>query len=112
MSLEWVVGSEPIVGSYLKMGKPGVKNTVAYKIIRQMTDHIWGSDEELEDSDVIAILQLFQSRNQSWQALINGSMDSAVELEECIEIVIKSKREDRLVSRVAQGHLLSKVVRG
>ena len=84
------------------MEPAGIKDTTAYKIIRQVTDHIWGSDEELSDEKVAAICRLYAGRGASWEALMNGSMDSAVQLEHCIEAVVKFTRNGRIASRVAR----------
>ncbi len=68
-----------------------------------MTDHIWGSDQELSDKQVIAICRLYSGHGFSWQALMDGSMDCAVHLEECIESVIKYEKIHTIASRLVHG---------
>jgi len=83
------------------MDGSGVKDTTAYKIIRQMTDHIWGSDEELEDEDVVAICRLFTHRGGLWQSLMDGAMNDAIRLEKAIESVVKYRQVASIAARVA-----------
>ena len=78
-----------------------IKDTIAYKIIRQMVDHIWGG-QELSDDQLMSICRLFGSRGASWESLMNGSMDNSVILEECIESVIKNKDEHKIASRLVR----------
>lgn len=83
------------------MADSGIKDTTAYKIIRQMTDHIYGSDEKYEDSDIVAICRLFGKRQGSWEALMGGSMDDAVRLEDAIGSVIKYRRGEIVAAKIA-----------
>ena len=83
------------------MDGSGVKDTTAYKIIRQMTDHVWGADEKLPDEAVLSICRLFSGRRGSWQLLMNGSMDEAVRLEDCIAAVVKYRRGSIVAARIA-----------
>lgn len=85
----------------MSMGDSGVRDTTAYKIIRQMTDHIWGADEKLDDETVLAICRLFASRGGEWESLVSGSMEEAVRLEEAIGAVVRFKRNGRVAARVA-----------
>lgn len=78
-----------------------VKETTSYKIIRQMTDHIWGEDQDISDDDVVAISKLFTSRGNTWEALMNGSMTDATALEKCIEAVIDNSDLINIASQVA-----------
>lgn len=78
-----------------------VKETTSFKIIRQMTDHIWGEDQGLSDDDVVAINKLFSSRGHTWEALMNGSMTDATALENCIEAVIDNSDLISIATQVA-----------
>jgi len=78
-----------------------IKDTTAYKVVRQMVDHIWGSDQELLDEQFVAIYKLFKIRGNDWKDLMDGSMDSAVHLEECIEAVLKYKKIEKIALAVA-----------
>lgn len=83
------------------MRSASINDTAAYKIIRQITDHIWGSETKLSDERLIAICQLFRSRGFDWQSLMDGSMSALVGLEKCIESVIKYGRIAVIASVVA-----------
>jgi hypothetical protein len=102
LSLEVLEGSEPIVIFTCGMSDSdsGIKDTTAYKIIRQITDHIWGSDEKYEDSDVVAICRIFTSRNGSWESLMGGSMKDTICLEESIEAFVKYRKTSSIASRL------------
>ncbi len=78
-----------------------VKDTTAYKIVRQMVDHIWGSDQELSEIQFAAVCRLFKIRGNDWKDLMDGSMDTAVRLEECIEAVIKYEKTMKTAFAVA-----------
>ncbi len=84
------------------MDDSGVKDTTAYKIIRQMTDHIWGSEESLPDDAVLAICRLFTARHGSWESLMDGSMDDAVLLEEAISSVVKYRQVNKIAHKLVR----------
>lgn len=51
-----------------------VKDTTAYKIIRQLLDHIYGSDVELNDEDFLHIYATYMRLGGTWEGMIRGSM--------------------------------------
>lgn len=69
-----------------------VKDTAAFRIIRQITDHTWGSEADLSDDEVIDICRSFASSGGSWEALMGGDMDSVVILEKCIDGLVGPKQ--------------------
>ncbi len=72
----------------------GVKDTAAYRVIRQITDHTWGSDSDLSDDDVISVCRSFQARGGSWEALLGGDMASVVHLEHSIDELMGPRKLD------------------
>lgn len=66
----------------------GVKDTAAYRIIRQITDHTWGSDVDYSDEDVVMLCRGFSRRGGSWEALMSGDMGSIVHLEAAIDDMV------------------------
>ncbi len=73
------------------MDGTGVKDTTAYHIIRQITDHIWGSDEDLSDEDILTICHDFMKTGGYWESLIDGSMKDVLRLEESIEKFVRGR---------------------
>ncbi len=73
----------------------GVKDTVAYRIIRQITDHTWGSETELSDEDVVHVCLSFSARGGLWEALLGGDMRSVAHLEESIDELVAPRALDQ-----------------
>jgi hypothetical protein len=70
----------------------GVKDTAAYRIIRQITDHTWGSDVDYSDEDVVSLCRGFSRRGGSWESLMSGDMGSIVHLEAAIDDMVGAKK--------------------
>lgn len=79
-----------------------VKDTTAYRIIRLITDHVWGDDEKLSGSDCIAICRQFYGQGGSWERLMGGDMGDVKTLEDCIEGFVKGRRNSAVAARVAR----------
>lgn len=58
----------------LNMEKMTVQDTIAYKIVRQILDHIFSSDFEMSDADFMGIYRAFINTGGSWQKLLAGSV--------------------------------------
>jgi len=73
----------------------GLKDTIAWRIIRQVVDHTWG-DEEFDDEEFLELCVNFVKNGGSWQALMDGDMDSVKALENSIDSFMKerSKSDD------------------
>ncbi len=72
----------------------GVKDTAAYRIIRQITDHVWGSETDLDDDDVVGVCLSFWRRGGSWESLLSGDMRSFGHLEEAIDELVGPRKLD------------------
>jgi hypothetical protein len=83
------------------MESAGVKDTTAYKIVRQIADHIYGSDEKLSNSDFISIYHNFVESGGSWEGLINGDMGSVKILEDSLAAFIDERRLHKIATNVA-----------
>jgi len=70
----------------------GVKDTAAYRIIRQITDHTWGSDVEYSDDDIVLLCRSFTAKGGSWETLMSGDMGSIVRLEEAIDSLVAPRK--------------------
>lgn len=82
------------------MSDIGVKDTTAYKITRQIMDHIYGSDEKLSNKEFLAIYELFNRSGGSWGALMNDSMDDVVKLEKCLENFVKYRNTVKTAAKL------------
>jgi hypothetical protein len=80
----------------------GVKDTAAYKVIRQIVDHVYGSDEKLSDEETVAICHAFHAANGSWVNLMGGDMRSVRVLEDVLEAFMESRKLSRVATRVFQ----------
>lgn len=58
------------------------EDSVAFEILEQLADHIYG--HELEEKDLVAINKLFVSRGGSWFNIVYGSKDDFSILEDCL----------------------------
>ncbi len=74
------------------MDRLGIQDTTAYRIIRQVTDHTWGSDTDLSDSEVRDICVSFYEGGGSWEDLMAGSMDCVAALERSIDSLVGPKK--------------------
>lgn len=83
------------------MDDAGVKDTTAYRISRQIMDHIYGEDEEMSDADFVGVYKDFHRRGGSWQALMGGDMRSVKVIEDSIEALVKSRGLGAIAARVA-----------
>lgn len=81
--------------------KPGVKDTAAYRVIREMVDHTWGSEVELSDKDVLGICRSYASLGGSWESLLGGDMRCVTLLELSIDELV-APRQISTASRGAE----------
>ena len=83
------------------MKEPGVKDTVAYKIVRQVTDHVYGPDTKLSNEDFVKLFHDYGTRGGSWERLMDGDMGCVKILEDAIDAFIENRRVASIASRVA-----------
>lgn len=83
------------------MDKAGVKDTTAYRISRQVMDHIYGEDEEMSEEDFVGLYHDFHRRGGSWHALMDGDMRSVKVIEDALEALVKSRGLGKIAARLA-----------
>lgn len=66
-----------------------------------MLDHAWGSDEELEDGDLVSILDNFRSAGGLWQGVLSGSISDLQKLDDVIGSYVQARSLALIASRVA-----------
>jgi hypothetical protein len=78
-----------------------VKNTVAYRIVRQIADHVYGPDEKVSSEEFLHVYRMFNGAGGSWEGLIGGDMKSVAILEGALERFIKWRNTFKVACRVA-----------
>ena len=79
-----------------------VKQTVAYRIVRQIVDHVYGPDEKVSPEEFLHVYRIFNGAGGSWRELIGGDMRSVAILEGALERFIKWRNTFRVACRVAR----------
>ena len=83
------------------MSDDPVKQTVAYKIVGQIVDHVYGSDEKIEPDEFLHVYRIFNGAGGSWEGLIRGDMRSVALLEGALDRFIKWRKTFKVACRVA-----------
>jgi hypothetical protein len=81
--------------------KAGVKDTAAYRISRQIMDHMYGSDEKMSNKDFVGLYADFHRRGGSWKAIMEGDMRSVKHIEDSIECLVKSRNTGKIAAIVS-----------
>jgi hypothetical protein len=81
----------------------GVKDTTAYRIVRQVMDHIYGPDEKTSGKDFVSVYRSFREGGGSWESLMAGDMASVKVLEDVLEDFVQARRLKKIAFRVAFG---------
>lgn len=91
----------------------GVKNTMAYKVVRQVLDHVWGPDEELSDEEFVRVFRAISRTGLSWEKVVLGDMASIQAIERVLELFVTTRGLNKIASRLSgmgtcpELHLLS-----
>lgn len=83
------------------MKEPGPKDTTAYKIVRQIADHVYGPDEKLSDDEFMGIFNDYGRRGGSWERLMDGDMGCVKIIEDAIDSFMETRRVASIAFRVA-----------
>ena len=84
------------------MEKLGVKDTTAYKIVRQITDHVYGPDTEISDEDFVSLFRNYGSEGGSWEHLMAGDIKCVKIIEDVIDSFMNNRKLISVATRVAQ----------
>jgi len=86
-----------------------VKDTTAYKIARQIMDHIYGDDEDMSNEDFVGLYHDFLRRGGSWKSLMDGDMRSVKFIEDALESLVKSRGLGKIATRIStrSAHLVA-----
>ncbi len=66
------------------MNEFGIKDTIAYKITRQILDHIYGSEEEMTVDHFVVIFKAYLSRGGTWEGILSGHIRCVQLLEQIL----------------------------
>jgi hypothetical protein len=81
-----------------------VKQTVAFRIVRQSTDHVYGSDEKISPEEFLSIYRMFSGAGGSWEGLVKGDMKSVTLLEGALDRLIRWRNTMRMAARVVRAY--------
>lgn len=83
------------------MKEVGVKDTAAYRVIRQILDHTRGPDLFVSGRDVVAMCKAFRKGGGSWERLLAGDISCFQRLQDSIDGVLQANEMAEMASRVA-----------
>jgi hypothetical protein len=84
------------------MNDISMEDTAAFKIVRQMINHSWGSDEDISEEELIKISRDFRANGGSWQRLMDGDVASVNILEDVIDDLINNRNLAKIASKICQ----------
>jgi hypothetical protein len=84
------------------MNDISMEDTAAFKIVRQMINHSWGSDEDISEEELIKISRDFRANGGSWQRLMDGDIASVNILEDVIDDLINNRNLAKIASKICQ----------
>lgn len=79
----------------------GVKDTAAYRVIRQVVDHTWGPDEKLDDEEIVSLCRDFRELGGTWRGIMDGDMRCVKALENAIDAHIRFRMLSKAASVLA-----------
>jgi len=79
-----------------------MEDTAAFKIVRQMVNHSWGSDEDISEEELIKISRDFRASGGSWQRLMDGDIAAVDILEDVIDDLINNRNLAKIASKICQ----------
>jgi len=79
----------------------GVKDTTAYRIVRQIADHVYGPDEKISGKEFGEIYRSYLLGGGSWERLMDGDMGCVKIIEDVLESFMHGRSLKRIAFRVA-----------
>lgn len=78
-----------------------VKDTAAWRVVRQLIDHGWGQDEKLEDHEFLDLCSEFHQCGGSWEALMKGDSSCVEILENSIQFLFEERRIASIAAKIS-----------
>ena len=85
--------AEPVVFRF-SMDESGLRDTIAYRIVRQILDHVY-PDQKMTNPEFMSIFRTFSDVGGSWEDLIVGSPKSYEMLMDVLKAFVKVKNTIR-----------------
>lgn len=79
-----------------------VTDTTAFRIARQVMDHVYGEDEDLDERDFSYVHSQFRQSGGSWEGVMSGSMADVGRLEAALASLVNLRRIAKIAFRVAR----------
>jgi hypothetical protein len=79
-----------------------MEDTAAYKIVRQVINHSWGSDEDLNEEELNTVSRNFHENGGSWERLMDGDAGAVDILEDVIDDIINRRNLARIAHKICQ----------
>jgi hypothetical protein len=73
------------------MGDFGIQETTAYKVTRQVLDHIYGPDQEMTNDEFVIVFRAYLSRGGTWEGVMDDSIDCFKILEDTLSDFVNAK---------------------
>lgn len=78
----------------------GIIDTAAYRIIRQIVNHAFDSNLEINEEDVIGICDIFRDLGGSWEKVMDGDNSEYQKLENSIESRLNCKNLVKIAKKL------------
>ncbi len=69
-----------------------VKDTIAFRIVRQILDHVYGNDQKMDDEEFVHLYRTFVRLGGSWEAVVRGDINGFDLLESLVAAFVKVKK--------------------
>ena len=79
----------------------GLKDTAAWHVIEQLLEHVWGSDEDLDDEETLVVCKLFHKSGGKWRGIMDGDPRHVEILEECINNMLQARKFKKIALRIS-----------
>jgi hypothetical protein len=74
------------------MSEVGIRDAISFRIVRQILDHVYGSEQEMTDRDFVRLSRTFQSLGGRWEFVVRGDPGSFASLMDVIKAFVKVKK--------------------
>ena len=84
------------------MNQLGVKDTAAWRIVREMIDHSWGNDRDIDDEKFLELCISFYEDGGTWEDLMAGNSKCVSILQGHIDFIFHSENLQSVASRISE----------
>lgn len=80
----------------------GMKDTAAWKVTREILDHEWGMDEDLDDQEFLTVCKMFKSGGGLWKEVMAGDMSHVSKLQDCIQNILTLRKLSKIAANMVK----------